>query len=207
MKTTLKREITSGRILDAAYRAIAARGWGAVTLREIAEESEVALSQLSYYFGNKDGLFAAVLERMQREYAENLAAKLRNATSFQERLERLIDYNRLLLKENADLYRNFLEFFNFAMASPEFKKQVTAFLAGIARAIEEQITQKQKSNQKLASFSSSAITHFILSASFGISLQHLLTPKNKDVEAGFDLIKTALGIVFSADAKDATRIS
>ncbi len=207
MKTALKREITSGRILDATYRAIAAGGWGAVTLREIAEESGVALSQLSYYFGNKDGLFAAVLERMQQEYAQNLAEKLRNATSFRERLERLIDYNRLLLKENTDLYRNFLEFFNFAMASPKFKKQVTAFLTGIARAIEEQITQKQKSNRKLASFSSTAITHFILSASFGISLQHLLAPKNKDVEAGFDVIKTALGIVFSAGAKEGTRAS
>lgn len=160
MRTALKREITSSRILDATYRTIAARGWGAVTLREIAEESGVALSQLSYYFGNKDGLFAAVLDRMQQEYAENLAAKLRGATSLRERLERLIDYNRLLLKENTDLYRDFLEFFNFAMASPEFKKQVTTFLAGISKAIEEQITQKQKSNRKLGSFSSTAITHF-----------------------------------------------
>jgi AcrR family transcriptional regulator len=206
MKTALKREITTGRILDATYRTIAARGWGAVTLREIAEESGVALSQLSYYFGNKDGLFAAVLERMQREYAENLAAKLRDATSLRERLEKLIDYNRLLLKEDADLYRNFLEFFNFAMASPEFKKQVTTFLTEISKAIEEQITQKQKSNRKVASFSSTAITHFILSASFGISLQHLLAPKNKDVEAGFDVIKTALEIVF-ADSKDLVRTS
>jgi AcrR family transcriptional regulator len=196
MKTASKRDITSGRILDATYRAIAARGWGAVTLREIAEESGVVLSQLSYYFGNKDGLFAAVLERMQREYAENLAVKLQNANGFRERLERLIDYNRLLLKENTDLYRNFLEFFNFAMASPKFKRQVTAFLAEISKAIEEQITQKQKSNQKLASYSSGAVTHFILSASFGISLQHLLAPKNKDVEAGFDIIKSALEIVF-----------
>ena len=88
------------------------------------------------------------------------------------------------------------------MASPEFKKQVTAFLTGIAGAIEEQITQKQKSNQKLASYSSSAVTHFILSASFGISLQHLLAPKNKDVENGFDIIKTAIAIIFTVDAKE-----
>jgi AcrR family transcriptional regulator len=201
MKTTSKRELTSGRILDATYQAIAVRGCSAVTLREIAEESGVALSQLSYYFGNKDGLFAAVLERMQREYAQGLEAKLRNSTSFQERLEKLVDYNRMLLKENTDLYRNFLEFFNFAMASPEFKKQVTTFLAGISRTIETQITQHQKSGQKLASFSSAAITHFILSASFGISLQHLLAPKNSDVENGFDIIKTALAIIFADDSK------
>src|SRR5664280_204353 len=54
-----------GSLLDIAHGG---HGWGAVTLREIAEESGVALSQLSYYFGNKDGLFAAVLERMQQEY-------------------------------------------------------------------------------------------------------------------------------------------
>jgi hypothetical protein len=87
------------------------------------------------------------------------------------------------------------------MASPKFKKQVTTFLAGISRTIETQITQHQKSGQKLASFSSAAITHFILSASFGISLQHLLAPKNRDVENGFDIIKTALAIIFANDSK------
>ena len=193
-----KRDITSGRILDATYRAIAARGCNNVTLREIADESGVALSQLSYYFGNKDGLFAAVLQRMQRDYAEGLEVRLKHCTGFHERLEKLIEYNRFLLQENTDLYRNFLEFFNFAMASPEFKEQVTTFLADVSKTIQAQIAQHPKSEQRLAQFSSAMITHFILSASFGISLQRLLVPKSKNIEAGFDITKAAIASLFGA---------
>src|SRR6516165_6711064 len=153
MNTLSKRDRTSTKILHAAFRAIAARGCNNVTLREVAEESGVALSQLSYYFGNKDGLFAAVLQRMQGDYAEGLEARLRLCSTFRERLEKLIDYNRFLLRENTDLYRNFLEFFNFAMASPEFKERVTAFLADIAGTIEAQIAQHKTSGQERSPFS------------------------------------------------------
>jgi hypothetical protein len=78
------------------------------------------------------------------------------------------------------------------MASPEFKEQVTTFLADIARTIEAQIAQHQTSGPERSPFSSAMITHFILSASFGISLQHLLAPKTKDIEAGFDVTKAAV---------------
>jgi AcrR family transcriptional regulator len=187
--------MTAERILDAAFKSIAAKGCGAVTLRGIAEEAGVALSQLNYYYGNKDGLFAAVLKRMKQDYAIGLERRLKDCYALSERIKTLVDYNEFLLKESADTYRNFLEFFNFAMNSDEFRTEVAEFLADISSMIEVQITRNQGAREDPASFSPATITRFILSASFGISMQHLLSPENSDIGAGFEIIKATTAII------------
>lgn len=184
-----KGEATAERILDAAFKSIAAKGCGAVTLRGIAEEAGVVLSQLSYYYGNKDSLFAAVLKRMQQGYMATLDERLEKRGTLSGQIMALVEYNEFILKESPDTYRNFLEFFNFAMSSEAFRVEVADFIAGISAMIESRIARYEHGEEKSGRFSVAAVTRFILSATFGISLQHLLSPDNKDVQAGFDIIK------------------
>lgn len=186
-----KGEATAERILDAAFRSIATKGCGTVTLRGIAEEAGVVLSQLSYHYGNKDSLFAAVLKRMQQGYMATLDERLEARGTLSGQIMALVEYNELVLKESPDTYRNFLEFFNFAMNSEAFRVEVADFIAGIAAMIESRIARYELGEGERDGFSVAAVTRFILSATFGISLQHLLSPDNKDVQAGFDIIKVA----------------
>ncbi|ALG92006.1 hypothetical protein TQ29_14195 [Actibacterium sp. EMB200-NS6] len=176
-------------MLDAAFRSIATRGCGAVTLRGIAEEAGVVLSQLSYYYGNKDSLFAAVLKRMQQGYMEGLDTRLRGHDTMAERMGALVDYNASVLNDSPDTYRNFLEFFNFAMSSPDFQAEVAGFTSGVAQIMQSRIVRDETDSARADSFSATAVTRFILSASFGIALQHFLSPENEDVRKGFDIIK------------------
>lgn len=194
MKIPSKGEATAERILDAAFRAIATQGCAAVTLRSIAEEADVVLSQLNYYYGNKDGLFAAVLTRMKQEYAIGLDRRLCDCDGFAECIAALVDYNEFLLRERIDLYRSFLEFFSVAMNSDAYRTEVAGFLSDIAGMIEAQIIRNQRAGKNMP-FSSAMITRFILSVSFGISLQHLLSPENGDVQAGFDIVKAATAVL------------
>jgi len=101
----------------------------------------------------------------------------------------LVDYNGFILNNSPDTYRNFLEFFNFAMSSETFRVEVANFTSEIAAMIESRMTRYEPGDKGESGFSAAAITRFILSASFGIALQHFLTPKNKEVQIGFDLIK------------------
>ncbi|WP_454858963.1 TetR/AcrR family transcriptional regulator [Rhizobium binxianense] len=187
--TLSKGEATAERILDAAFKSIAERGCGAVTLRGIAEEAGVVLSQLSYHYGNKDSLFAAVLKRMQKGYMDALDERLRGHGSLTEQIVALVDYNAFILENSPDTYRNFLEFFNFAMSSETFQLEVANFTSQIASMIESRIVLYRPSNMRSPGFSIAAITRFILSASFGIALQRFLSPENEDVRTGFDIIK------------------
>lgn len=59
-KTTPKRK---DRILDAAEALFARHGFDGVSMRMVAEAAEVDLALSSYHFGNKRGLFDAVLVR------------------------------------------------------------------------------------------------------------------------------------------------
>jgi AcrR family transcriptional regulator len=52
------------RILDAAERMFAERGYAAATTREIASEAEINKRMLFYYYPTKDALYRAVLERV-----------------------------------------------------------------------------------------------------------------------------------------------
>lgn len=50
------------RLLRAASQLFARRGYGAVSLREIARAAEVTPAMVHYYFGDKRGLYEAMLE-------------------------------------------------------------------------------------------------------------------------------------------------
>jgi AcrR family transcriptional regulator len=66
-------------IIEAARRRLLADGYAGMSTRKVAEEAEVPLSQLHYYFGSKGGLILALfeeenqrrLERQRRMYAED----------------------------------------------------------------------------------------------------------------------------------------
>jgi AcrR family transcriptional regulator len=79
-------------IIEAARRRLLADGYAGMSTRKVADEAEVPLSQLHYYFGSKGGLILALfeeenqrrLERQQRMYAEDL--------SLWQRYERACDF-------------------------------------------------------------------------------------------------------------------
>lgn len=61
---------TSGKILRAAQKLFAGKGFEGVTMRAIAAEAGVNLASIVYYFDNKEGLYLAVF----RHYAAPLQA-------------------------------------------------------------------------------------------------------------------------------------
>ena len=50
------------KILISAFECISTNGYANVSLRDIASEAGVALSQINYYFNNKEGLFVEVVK-------------------------------------------------------------------------------------------------------------------------------------------------
>jgi AcrR family transcriptional regulator len=92
-------EATRARILQAAVHLVSLRGVDGTTVRDIAAEAHVSLATVLHYFGSKDGLYAAVVEAMDKQLgglrdaligearpgqdgAQMLAAMARRAWSF-----------------------------------------------------------------------------------------------------------------------------
>ena len=85
-------EISSrDKILDAAERLFAQRGYAGVGLREVAEVVGLGKSSLFHHFKNKPELYAAVCGRILTRIGSRLGEALARGGSPVERLERLLD--------------------------------------------------------------------------------------------------------------------
>jgi AcrR family transcriptional regulator len=88
---TKKSEETRSRILEAALALFRKRGFEKATMRDIAQESGVALGAAYYYFDSKDALVMAFYERAQRDLDPLLEDALSKTRGLEERLQAVID--------------------------------------------------------------------------------------------------------------------
>jgi AcrR family transcriptional regulator len=78
------------RILNAAFTVLCERGYGATNTREIAARAQVSKRELYTEFGNKQGIFAALIaSRASRMWQPVDGASVASAAAFEETLGRL----------------------------------------------------------------------------------------------------------------------
>lgn len=63
-----KRKDTKERILEAAMREFAARGFGGARMDTIARNAEINKAMLHYYFDSKENLYQTVIQNVLEEY-------------------------------------------------------------------------------------------------------------------------------------------
>jgi AcrR family transcriptional regulator len=177
-----------------AASCIAARGCASVNLREIAEEAGVALSQLNYYYKNKETLFSEVLNAMRQQYVSHVEERMLQLDSVQEKIGFLIDYNQHLLVSESALYRSFLDFFNLAMWSDSFRLEMNGFMAEIVAVIERSVQSAHEQAGPAIQPSPAIQARMILATSFGIAIQYLMNPQDTDIMQGFAILKTSLAV-------------
>lgn len=90
-------EDTRRRILEAALHLFAAHGYEGTSTRQIAEDAVVNLPAIQYYFGNKEGLYRAIIhditadtDRHMSPVLERVRAALDDAGTSREELTALL---------------------------------------------------------------------------------------------------------------------
>jgi TetR/AcrR family transcriptional regulator, regulator of cefoperazone and chloramphenicol sensitivity len=69
----LRGEETRERILRAALRVFAAEGYDGASTRALARAAGVNLPAIQYYFGNKEGLYRAVIDHISETVEDRIA--------------------------------------------------------------------------------------------------------------------------------------
>jgi len=87
-RTQAESERTKLRILECSEQLFARRGFGGVSLRELAAQCDVQHRTIQHHFGSKLGLYQAVLERWDAE----LESRLLDAIDGQTELADVIDH-------------------------------------------------------------------------------------------------------------------
>jgi TetR/AcrR family transcriptional regulator len=97
---------TRQRILDAAFAKFVEKGFADVSMREIAEQSDVTKSLIHHHFGSKESLWDAVKDRAFGRYADQQMAELENAENPDATLlERSVINYFGFLKDNPQVVR------------------------------------------------------------------------------------------------------
>jgi TetR/AcrR family transcriptional regulator len=81
---------TRDQILQAAEAVFAAQGYDASTIKDLATAAKVNSALLYYYFGDKERLYRAVLDRLVRRIARRALARLELPGTLDERVRRFV---------------------------------------------------------------------------------------------------------------------
>lgn len=87
------RDIRHDELIDATISAIAARGYAAVTMTEIATRAGSTAASINYYFGSKENLMEATMRHLLSELKAAILVRLEPATDPRTRLQAVIDAN------------------------------------------------------------------------------------------------------------------
>ena len=95
---------TESKIKDAACIVFTKKGYYATRTRDIAEEADINLSLLNYYFRSKEKLFQIVMnERMELMFGELEPIVNNLESNLETKLNHLIQFYMNMLEENPNL--------------------------------------------------------------------------------------------------------
>lgn len=92
-------------VLDAAERVMAEHGYEGATAAQIVKASGIPVSSVYHYFGNKNGVLLAVMERGARRFFDELPALPEHAETPEELLGALTDGLVAALDRHPDFLR------------------------------------------------------------------------------------------------------
>lgn len=179
------------KILEAAYTVIAREGYVRTSLRQIAQEAQVAVSQISYYYENKEGLLLAVARGVANKYYDYMQLYLRPEMTPREKGECFINLYREVLEDDPDLFRVLYDLVGLALWSEPVRKQVRGIFQDIMDQITEDVFTKEFVSELKFTPSRSTLASLFFSGIFGIGVQSLLEPGDKTITGSLD----ALGVV------------
>jgi AcrR family transcriptional regulator len=190
-----EQQHTKERIIAAAAKILAEKGYEATTLREISREAQAAPGLVHYYFGGKDELLVEVLQVAGQQFhqkMEHLARQLPGGLSFDAFLMHL--YERIDLEP--EVYRLRYESFSLGLHNPVIEPKVRERLAQRRNEIGSVLAKVLENMEKTESVKRFSLDPTLLAALLlalfdGLALQKIMDP-TFDLEAAYRLLVQSL---------------
>jgi AcrR family transcriptional regulator len=136
-----QRALTRTRLLDAAKRVFAQRGFHGASLEEIAQEAGATTGAIYSNFAGKEELFLALFEEHVESQIQKYREIFARGTTLEERSRGGADDWMAYLHEDPDSFPLFIEFWSYAIRDPKLRrryaKHFAAFRETFANLIDE----------------------------------------------------------------------
>lgn len=178
VKANLRERNVPERILRSAYGCIAQKGYANVSLRDIAENAGVALSQLHYYYKNKEGLLLAVVRMATGEYVSGAERRLREAGTPREKWDRFLDYFKGLLRERPEEFRLLFDLVSMSLWNAKLKSLLGGLFLQLSELLKTYVLTESRTSPKFRGVSPDAAARSAVSSVFGTAMQYVLNPRD-----------------------------
>jgi AcrR family transcriptional regulator len=181
MKIEAENMTQSQKILLTAFECISSKGYVNVSMRDIADEAGVALSQLNYYYKNKEGLLTEVIKMMMHKYLLEVEEHLKNGGTAREKISSLNTYFKEMLENNSELFRLLYDFSGMALWSNTFSALLRDLFSDIADLIGKYVFSDSNVKGVFYGHSVKSIARMIFGAMFGVAIQVILDPNEEEL--------------------------
>src|SRR5579859_2078587 len=123
---------TRERIIAAASKVLAEKGYDATTLREISREAQAGPGLVHYYFGGKDALLVEALQATGQQFHQRMEHVVQQAPTDQS-LEAFLTQLYERVSQEPEVYRLRYESFSLGLHNPT-----------IAPAVRERLAQRRE---------------------------------------------------------------
>jgi AcrR family transcriptional regulator len=182
----------SERILLTAFECLSTRGYANVSMRNIADEAGVALSQLTYYYKNKENIFTEVINMMMDQYLKEIKSTLESTTDVKDKIASLVKFFKELIRNKPDLLRLFIDFTAQALWVPSFREQLDSLFNDLTEIIERNLPIDTIVNRNSLGYSPKSIAKLLFGALFGTSIQIIL---GSDRDSAFESLNLAESLI------------
>jgi TetR/AcrR family acrAB operon transcriptional repressor len=185
---------TAAGLCLAAQELLKERGFHALTLEAITEKAGANKASVKYYFGNKDGLLAAVVDSLTpRQAIAEMVASTDPLPPGPERLHAHIEGLRAFADDIAS-YRAFFDTFPHVLQHPHLRSQVADLYAWHrqlnVRMFGVEVPKEEQ--RRLAS-----VAALVTAAIDGVALQTLLDPDGFDLDGALSALEDLLAAYLS----------
>jgi AcrR family transcriptional regulator len=183
-------EATRKQILEVTARRFAQHGYHGTSLEAIAKQVGVAKSSVLWHFGSKEALLYEVIQGVMTKWEKEQTAELLAITDSRERLSKMVDAYKQLMRERPDTLLLFLTVMFEGIDSnteltQKFREMYKGYRAAIKLAIDlgiqEGVFRKDVAAEDVATL--------ILAGFDGIFIQWYLDREAFDLDRASDNLK------------------
>jgi AcrR family transcriptional regulator len=175
-----KREEVRQRLLEAAARVFARRGYAEATLEEVATEAGFSKGAVYSNFASKEEVFYALLRERVAERVEKVHHAIESASTLQEMGAAAGRAGGEAVDEEADWHLLFLEFVTRAARQPALRDELGQQRIELRLLIAEEVRDRLRVLGVEPSLPAEQLANVMLALSNGLAIEQLVQPEGVD---------------------------
>lgn len=187
-----QRERNRARLLDAAERVFAERGYRVATVDDVAAAAGLTKGAVYSQFASKQELFAAAVERRYRERAEAFVAAMSGPAPLADRTAlAALDFAGSV-QDGVDWALLFLEAWAEMLRTPAFGEDLRRIDQQMRATIAEVVERSMADQDLVLDLPAESVAEMVIATTHGFGVQHRLDPAHAPADLFAELSGTLL---------------